>query len=240
MRNRLRCFRRQPQQVDTSAHTRKFRHTHEILSQDLDPEEIHPHSDSDSHENNAAAKEHYLQVGSVTILPCYRCHQFITSPDRPSAIRQANAALSDPKYLGTRVSRADLDADSEQGDSENNNSADEAESSESDLSSQESEQNDDGGEVEHRRHVVQHASTSVGAGEEDTQRPQKASTSDLASALRATREQDRRKGKAVVRQIVSGRVHTRTLLFSQLIHIDRHYGTRCSMRVSVCKKAQLR
>lgn len=134
-----------------------------------------------------------------------------------------------------------MDADSEQGDSEDNISADEAESSESDLSSQESEQNDDdGGEVEHRRHVVQHASTSVGAGEEDTQRTQGASTSDLASALRATREQDRRKGKAVVRQIVSGRVRTRNLLFSQLIGVDRHYGTRYSMRVSVCKKAQRR
>ncbi|KAI0084501.1 apoptosis-antagonizing transcription factor [Irpex rosettiformis] len=157
-----------------------------LLSQaapaDLDPEEIYPHSDSDSHADNAAATEHYLQVG-------------------PSAIRQANAALSDSKYAGTRVSRASLQTDREQDTTNDDDGIDEPYASDVAPSSQASEPNDDRAHVEARGPVVQHAPTHVSAGEEGTPCYQEVSAPGLASALRTIREQDRKKGKAVFRQI---------------------------------------
>lgn len=62
---------------------------------------------------------------------------------------------------------------------------------------------------------------------------------DITSALRATREQDRRKGKAVARQIVSGRVtefawHKLNMLYC------RPCGTRSWMPVYDCRRRQLR
>lgn len=153
------------------------------------------------------------RLGQSLFYVCYRCHQFICSPDSPSAIRQANAALSDPKYAGARISRADLQADSDQDLTDDDESVHEPENSDEDLSSQESEPNDDGAHIEHRDHAAQQAPTSISADREDTPRSREVPASDLTSALRATREQDRKKGKAVVRQIVSGRVPTQFRTF---------------------------
>lgn len=129
----------------------------------------------------------------------HRSCLFILAPDRPSSIRQTNPALSDPKYGGRRISRTDLQVE----DSDQDVSDDEDVESDSDSDSA-SEHN--GPQVEHsQRELTPPAHTPVAAHQELSQ-PEGAITSDLASTLRATREGDRRKGKAVARQIVSGRV----------------------------------
>ncbi|KAI0705124.1 TRAUB-domain-containing protein [Cytidiella melzeri] len=148
-----------------------------LLSQaapaDLDPEEINSPIDK-----SATATEHYLQVG-------------------PPTIRQTNTViLGDPKYTSTRISRVDLQRDSEP-DSSTSSDEDGIQRSDDEVSSGQS----DGDTVQPRGHAVQHAPTSIDAEEEDMHPSEVSLISGLAATLRVTREQDRRKGKAIVRQI---------------------------------------
>lgn len=132
-------------------------------------------------------------------------HQFNVAPDRPSTIRQSNPALTDPKYNGKRVSRRDIEH-------ENSNDDGVREEDVHSPINQSAQQGDTS-----RRGPASVAAPPVVWMQEST--PQGDVTSDLANALRATRDQDRRKGKAVARQTVSGRV------------------PRCSTQIDWCLKA---
>ncbi|KAI0343130.1 TRAUB-domain-containing protein, partial [Trametopsis cervina] len=154
---------------------------------DLDPDALHPPaspSGSDSHEFNSAAREHYIDVG-------------------PSVIRRHNAALSDPKYTGTRVSRKNIDREgsSSSDEEESEDIGDAMSATDKDISPEHWSADGAVQPMESQNNNVLHPPTFSGVREEHTPHPQVAQTSDLASALRATREQDRKKGKAVARQI---------------------------------------
>lgn len=104
---------------------------------------------------------------------------FFTHRDRsPSALRKAQDSLSDPKYSGKRVSRAQLLADI---DEQPPLSDSQAEDSESDDQSQVSQEN-----------------------ESDTAEPspRQGVQPDVAQTLNQTRQDDQKKGLAVSRQLV--------------------------------------
>ena len=183
-------------------HTRSHRSLNR--SPDFDPEDLHPpgpQSEDEAHEDSAAAREHYVDVGLVT-----QYYLSLLSIDsllrvsRPSSLRQLNQSISDPKYEGTRVSRRDLIASEESLSSTDNSDVEDEDIAERSSPERASSPN-------HLVHddvqrppqpPAEHASQT--RPEESQQKPPHAS--DLASTLRATRQQDREKGKAVVRQIV--------------------------------------
>ena len=119
-------------------------------------------------------------------------------------------SISDPKYAGTRVSRKDLDHLDEDEEIESDE-ADEDEEEEEEEIDEEAESDE---EEEHDASEHEDADGDLPQAEPPQSKPtpsktrdepaQQEQSSDLASTLRATREQDRKKGKAVARQIVRG------------------------------------
>ncbi|GJE91121.1 TRAUB-domain-containing protein [Phanerochaete sordida] len=159
----------------------------EAAPADLDPDDLHlqgPQSEDESHEANLGARDHYVAVG-------------------PSSLRQLNQSISDPKYVGTRVSRRDLEYSE---DSIGETESDEEDQSEDDEHPDEEDAHDS------RELPVQNVRPAHRGLSPDAHAPAQASltspqhdfgtSSDLTSTLRATREQDRRKGKAVSRQMM--------------------------------------
>ncbi|OSD03012.1 TRAUB-domain-containing protein [Trametes coccinea BRFM310] len=184
---------------------------------DLDPEDALAPNDP-SHEDrfssaidDPAAREHYIDVA-------------------PSALRKLHDSVSDPKYDGVRTSRKhlydedshhasqdeDMTDDQEQGDSDlddlshSDDATDEDEelaSPAEDADSQDESQSGSGSEHEHpqssppsRQDRVNEASTSLSKMDISSgQAPQP--ENDIASNLRKTHEADKKKGKAVSRQI---------------------------------------
>ncbi|KIM74675.1 hypothetical protein PILCRDRAFT_99127 [Piloderma croceum F 1598] len=144
----------------------------ETAPADFDPEDVQITGVEQDTADASAARGHYLDVG-------------------PSALRKIHDSVADPKYDGRRTTRKQLmesdeeDAQSDEEDDDNQSSADEHE----DLPSQ-SDPEGDASESEQ----VEHVSTSP---------PEKASEApeDLSSTLRKNMDEDRRKGKAVSRQI---------------------------------------
>ncbi|THG97180.1 hypothetical protein EW026_g4771 [Hermanssonia centrifuga] len=168
----------------------------EAAPTDFDPEDINPaapQSDDESNDANPAATEHYVDVG-------------------PSTLRQLNHSLSDPKYTGRRVSRKQLEEDEEDEDIPSEAGNDEL-PEESGSEEEENEEDTDGEGSEDERNgssriapqatyrmseIVLPPKPSKRRGEEPTDEGE---SPDLASSLRATREQDRKKGKAVTHQM---------------------------------------
>ncbi|KAH7914638.1 apoptosis-antagonizing transcription factor [Hygrophoropsis aurantiaca] len=155
---------------------------------DFDPEDVqisneHPESDQDF-PDASAGREHYIDVG-------------------PSALRKLHDSIADPKYDGIKTSRrqlmddeddenieSELEEDYDQDPSEGQSDHDEDEDEEPPSSNSEIEQP----QPKTTRHKL---SPKLSA-----QRPdQRAPGDDLASSLRKTRDEDRKKGKAVSRQI---------------------------------------
>lgn len=109
-------------------------------------------------------------------------------------------SISDPKYAGTRVSRGDLKL-----------SEDEDEEMDSDGVEQEEESDEDTHDGEEHAHEDSHSAPRESSSyrhtpektHDDSVQQERGRSYDLASTLRATREQDRKKGRAVIRQIVS-------------------------------------
>lgn len=112
-------------------------------------------------------------------------------------MRHASSALSTPKYEGKRVSRRDLEEETLRNVSDDGDLEDTRDSGSPAP---------DAFRAESSTAQCEHPElTSIGIEEEFPQ-PQGAVKSDLASILRASQEQSRRKGKAVARQMVSDRV----------------------------------
>ncbi|KIY52876.1 TRAUB-domain-containing protein, partial [Fistulina hepatica ATCC 64428] len=164
----------------------------DVAPVDFDPEELP--ADEHATVESAAAREHYLDVG-------------------PSNLRQLHDNISNPRYDGVPVSRKQLMEEEDEDDDDEGRGEDEdvedvkdeavheagssdggvdaqdgdldVPSSESEYEGLRDEPKDDGDE-----HESEHDEHTSGKNE------------DLAGALRQTRSEDRKKGKAVSRQIV--------------------------------------
>ncbi|KAF4593277.1 rRNA-processing protein bfr2 [Pleurotus pulmonarius] len=148
---------------------------------DFDPEDIQHGLDPEDVEEQAdrsAAREHYIEVG-------------------PSSLRKLHDSISDPKYDGIRTSRKQLteasedevmsDEEESEGDEGGIGPGDSAGGhedmqSESDATSVDDEENENASTKLHTEH-----------DQEDI--------SNTPNTLQKTREDDRRKGKAITRQI---------------------------------------
>ncbi|KAF7294519.1 Sorting nexin-41 [Mycena kentingensis (nom. inval.)] len=140
---------------------------------DFDPEDVlaRPEPLEDVVE---PARDHYLEVG-------------------PSALRKLQT-VADPIYDGVKTSRKQL------------MEADEEEGSEPEDSASGSDEDDAGGDGEGEGEASQHTpSESEEEADANAQQPSAAATKEpadeLSSALQKTRDADRKKGKAVARQI---------------------------------------
>ena len=137
------------------------------------------------------------------------------------------SSISDPKYDGKRISRRQLLEDNvdedipssseDSGDDvpERSGSEDEDEDDDEDHSEVSDQNDDEGGDedvpsrVKLRVRPVQlepSGRRKPAKPPQNDDKPTEFENQDIASALRATREQDRKKGKAVAQQIVSGTV----------------------------------
>lgn len=164
----------------------EIREISKVAPKDFDPDEVRFElEDEEEDRDHSAATEHYLLELGYVRTSCFLsslCSSFIPRYLSPSALRKAQDSLSDPKYLGKRVSRAQLldnDDDGEQSppiDSQ-------VEDSESDNESQAAQED----------------------GESDALEPdlrQEAPRVDVAQTINQTRQEDRKKGLAVSRQLV--------------------------------------
>ncbi|KAH9946499.1 apoptosis-antagonizing transcription factor [Amylocystis lapponica] len=161
---------------------------------DLDPEDIHAgvYAEENSAIDDSAARQHYVDVA-------------------PSAIRKTHESVSDPKYDGVRTTRKQLleDLDQEDSDEEGGflsgaDSIPEEGTSHSDSDSEEAEASSNGSQAERLQRIdslsdVEDAAPSHPTSIQPAHEPQE--DDDLASSLRKTREEDRKKGEAVTRQI---------------------------------------
>ncbi|KAG6335802.1 hypothetical protein ID866_3280 [Astraeus odoratus] len=177
-------------------------------SSDFDPEDaevrgVDPDED-EVVEDSTAARAHYVAVG-------------------PSALRKAYHSITDPKYEGVKMSRKDLmEEQSDLGDSEGGEDDGEEEEDEGeegdDFRSQLEDEGNEADEYDTRGHgrydheppsseegySSEHEAGSTTDGD-SIKKPgpslSESQDNDLSSSLRRTREEDRRKGKAVAKQI---------------------------------------
>ncbi|KII85809.1 hypothetical protein PLICRDRAFT_44220 [Plicaturopsis crispa FD-325 SS-3] len=146
---------------------------------DFDPEDAHfagadPSDEDEGNGQSTAARDHYVEVG-------------------PSAIRKLHAPIAEPKYDGVSTTRSQLLAQNASDGSDTDGDGDDIrhEASEDDSESQtEGEDEDVPSPVRHADPIV----PSPSAIEPDP-------AEDLSSTLRKTRDEDRKKGKAVSRQL---------------------------------------
>ncbi|EKM50411.1 uncharacterized protein PHACADRAFT_263682 [Phanerochaete carnosa HHB-10118-sp] len=156
----------------------------EATPADLDLDDLYPQgspSEDESHEANSRVRDHYVDVG-------------------PSSFRQLNSFISGPKYASTRVFRKDLEL-SEDEKAENKEEDQDEDSDRLDEKDVHDEEHVRTGARPDRRRPSPGMNTLNKTHDGSAQQEPNA-TSDLASTLHATREQDRRKGKAVSRQIM--------------------------------------
>ncbi|KAF8449133.1 apoptosis-antagonizing transcription factor, partial [Boletus edulis BED1] len=148
---------------------------------DGDPEDVHvtgidqdPDPDPSTVADNSAARAHYFDVG-------------------PSSLRKLHDSLSDPKYDGTKTSRKLI--------------LDESDDSESDSANEDAESGSQVSEVHLETRAIDHETGinyTYTTTDTSTERPSPAKQhSDVSSTLRKTREEDRKKGRAISRQIAS-------------------------------------
>ncbi|KXN81546.1 Protein bfr2 [Leucoagaricus sp. SymC.cos] len=161
---------------------------------DLDPEDLAVHergSDDEGRATSTAAREHYFEVG-------------------PSSLRKLHDSVSDSKYEGVKTSRKKL---MEILDKEEDEAEEDEDESEEDEEGLDSEQEDDAvegpeesgrdeeidSEVEEDEEQLPERTATSQAPTRKSQEPP--STEVLTNSLQRTREEDLRKGKAVVRQM---------------------------------------
>ncbi|KAF8141717.1 apoptosis-antagonizing transcription factor [Boletus edulis] len=153
----------------------------DVAPVDGDPEDVHvtgidqdPDPDPSTVADNSAARAHYFDVG-------------------PSSLRKLHDSLSDPKYDGTKTSRKLI--------------LDESDDSESDSASEDAESGSQVSEVHLETRAIDHETGinyTYTTTDTSTERPSPAKQhSDVSSTLRKTREEDRKKGRAISRQIAS-------------------------------------
>lgn len=167
---------------------------------DFDPEDVQYHGverEDQMDVDLSAAREHYVEVG-------------------PSALRNLQASVADPKYDGVRTSRKQLMEDSDLEGSNGGEDFDEEdeEGGGEDLDKDERDDEVDGG-VEDSEESVEEEEVQSGSekdAEEEVSEPEFPQTSrkrskspeaaeDMTSAMKVKREEDRKKGKAVAKQI---------------------------------------
>ncbi|EIM80462.1 TRAUB-domain-containing protein [Stereum hirsutum FP-91666 SS1] len=175
---------------------------------DVDPEALHSGEPTEAGEGagigidiDTAAREHYLDVG-------------------PSILRKAQDSIADPKYDGVRVSRKKLlemeesqsgSADEGESGLENDDlevpghSHDEDDSEDEDEEEEEDEDKDEEEEEsEEEPHRKTKPNTNGASNSNDPPEPelqQNVNADDLSSTLAQKREEDKRKGRAVVKQL---------------------------------------
>ncbi|KAH7881800.1 TRAUB-domain-containing protein [Phlebopus sp. FC_14] len=160
----------------------------DVAPADFDPEDIQVTGvDPDGIvTDDGAARAHYIDVG-------------------PSALRKRHDSVVDPKYDGVKTSRKELmdehiessdeDADDDVWSSHDEGGVDEPQWHSQDEVDHESSPFDEENQFQQDAHIH--------AIDEPIERPESLDQcNDLSSALRKTREEDRKKGKAVSKQIV--------------------------------------
>ncbi|EIW79177.1 TRAUB-domain-containing protein [Coniophora puteana RWD-64-598 SS2] len=149
---------------------------------DFDPEDVQAAGADPDEElasgDPSAAREHYLDVG-------------------PSALRKAQDSIADPKYGGRKASRKELSSNDDDLDRNTVGSSDDDKSGLSDDHPEEEEgqsSQDLDSEAETPQRSQLRASLTIG-------NVRVATSEDLSANLHKTREDDRKKGRAVSRQI---------------------------------------
>ena len=162
---------------------------------DLEDEQ---HGSPDPPGDVVEAREHYVQVGWV-LLHIFPARVKPTQCFRPSTLRRHLDSVIDPKYVGVKTSRKQLEEDDALGDS-----PDQDESASQSISSEgsASEEDEDEGRV---RSPAKEASEGEQSTQRNDQNIQENSSheKDLATTVRQRRDEDREKGRAVIKQLVS-------------------------------------
>ena len=164
---------------------------------DFDPEDEQRDS-PDLPGDVAEARGHYVEVGWVLLNICHARVE-PTESFRPSTLRRHLDSVIDPKYVGVKTSRKQLEEEGALGDS-----PDQYESASQSISSEESSSEEDEGEEK-----VQSPEKEASEGEQSAQRNNQiiqensSHEKDLATTVRQRRDEDRKKGRAVTKQLVS-------------------------------------
>ncbi|KAF8845233.1 TRAUB-domain-containing protein [Paxillus ammoniavirescens] len=161
--------------------TKSSSRTSNLLKTDFDPEDVHiTGADPDKViEDNSAPRAHYIDVG-------------------PSALRKLQDRVSDPKYDGVTTSRKELMDDDDDDDDDDSNSG---EDEEPDLHGQVIVEHEPPSSEQEEDHRSDHE-VEVSTIDASITRPRDSDQNeDLSSTLRKTREEDRKKGKAISKQI---------------------------------------
>jgi protein AATF/BFR2 len=145
------------------------------------------------------AREHYVQVGWV---PSHVCPARVKPTEcfRPSTLRRHLDGVIDPKYVGVKTSRKQLKEDDALADS-----PDQGESASQSISNEGSASEEDEGEEKVQSPGKQEASEAEQSTQRSSQVIQENSSHerDLATTVRQRRDEDRKKGRAVTKQLVS-------------------------------------
>lgn len=165
---------------------------------DYDPEDLAVHergSDDEERNVSSAAREHYFEVGQ-------------------SSLRKLHDSIADPKYEGVKTSRKKLleisDEDEDEDEGDEDVAEDEGRDGEEDFFKEDAlREEDPPSESEEDQEIESEAEEEEPENEKpslpstENLRPQEKSrtTDDLSNALQKTREEDLRKGKAVMRQL---------------------------------------
>jgi protein AATF/BFR2 len=164
---------------------------------DFDPEDEQPGAPGLTGDV-VEAREHYVEVGWVLLHIC-PARVKPTECFRPSTLRRNLDSIIDQKYVGVKTSRKQLEGDNALGDS-----PDQDESASQSVSSEGSAYEEYEGEEK-----VQSPDEEASEGEQSTlknnQVMQENSSHeiDLATTVRQRRDEDREKGRAVTKQLVS-------------------------------------
>jgi len=145
------------------------------------------------------AREHYIQVGWVLLHIC-PARVKPTECFRRSTLRRHLDSVIDPKYVGVRTSRRQLEEDDSLG-----NSPDQDGSASRSISSEGSASEEDEGEEK----VQPLGKEGASEGDQSTRRNNQviqvdsSHENDLAMTVRQRRDEDRKKGRVVTKQLVS-------------------------------------
>jgi protein AATF/BFR2 len=143
------------------------------------------------------ARKHYVEVGWVLLHIC-PARVKLTECLRPSTLRRHLDSVIDPKYVGVKTSRKQLEEDDALEDSPGQDG-----SRSQSISSEESASEDEGKEK------VQSPGEEASEGEQSTRRNNQvikensSHEKDLATTVLQRRDEDRKKGRAVTKQLVS-------------------------------------
>lgn len=175
--------------------------SHSPFITDFDPED-EQHDSPDLLQDLVEVREHYIEVGWVHL---HTCPAWVKSRkfSRFSTLRRHLDSAIDPKYVGIKTSRKQLEEDNGLG-TIFVDSPEEGESASQFISSEGSASEEDEGE----ENVQSPSGEEAGEGEQSTPRNNQGIQEnpnlekDLATTVRQRREADRKKGRAVTKQLV--------------------------------------